>query len=121
LAGLLSFTPVHGEVIRVSGLALGMGDWISVSDGDWDTREDYGTLLSTTLYWTGWGWNGSLGAPLKSAFKRIGHRIRYSPGDGEISLGRRLGNWSPRISLIGPLYDWSAENARKNELYIGSG
>ncbi|MEO6096954.1 MAG: hypothetical protein ABIW76_15260, partial [Fibrobacteria bacterium] len=102
-------------------LALGIGDWINVSDGDWDTREDYGTLPAASLYWAGWGWNGSLGVPLKSSFKRLGHKTRYSLGDGEISAGKRFGAWSPRVSLKFPLYDWSVENAGDNELYIGSG
>lgn len=121
VAALFSVPPTHGDGFRISGLSLGIGDWINVTDGDWETREDYGTLPAASMYWTGWGWNGSLGAPLKSSFKRIGHKTRYSPGDAEVSVGRRFGEWSPRVSLKFPLYDWSVEDAGENELYIGSG
>ena len=120
-AGLLSPASAHGDGFRISGLALGIGDWINVSDGNWETREDYGTLPAASLHWAGWGWNGSMGVPFKSSFKRIGHKTRYSLGDGEIGVGRRFGAWSPRASLKFPLYDWSVENAGENELYIGSG
>ncbi len=120
-AGLLSFTRTYGESFRISGLALGIGDWINVSDRDWRTREDYGTLPAASLYWAGWGWNGSLGVPFKSSFKRNGHKTRYSLGDGEISVGKRIGAWSPRVSLKFPAYDWSVEHPEVNELYIGSG
>jgi hypothetical protein len=113
--------PLRADVPRLSGISLGFGDWITVTDGDAGTREDYGTLPSATAYFTGWGWNVSLGIPVKSAFKRIGHKTRYSLGDGEVSVGRKVGAWSPRVSLKFPLYDWSPDDATVNELYIGSG
>lgn len=119
--GLFAVLPTHGDGPRITGFALGFGDWINVTDGDWDTREDYGTLPAASLYGTGWGWNGGLSIPFKSSFKRIGHTTRYSLGDGEVSLGRRFGSWTPRASLKFPLYAWSVENAGENELYIGSG
>lgn len=118
---LACLAPIHGNDFRISGISLGVGDWINVSDGDWDTREDYGTLPAAALYWTGWGWNGSVGAPFKSAFKRVANKLRFSPGDGEVSVGKRFGDWSPRISLKFPLYAWSVEDATENELFIGSG
>lgn len=121
LAGLALAHPSHGEYFRISGLSLGFGDWINITDGDWETREDYGTLPATSVYWTGWGWNGGLTVPFKSSFKRIGHKTRYSLGDGEVSFGKRKGLWSPRLTLKFPLYEWSVEDASLNELYIGSG
>ncbi|MDQ3003063.1 MAG: hypothetical protein M3Y08_17595 [Fibrobacterota bacterium] len=112
---------IHGEGLRVSGASLGVGNWISIKDGDWGTREDYGTLPAISLYFTGWDWNGSLGIPLKTSFKRIGHKTRFSLGNGEISLGKRFGDLSPRVSLKYPLYDWSVEDAATNDLFIGGG
>lgn len=111
----------QAESPRISGLGLAIGDWITVIDGEAGTREDYGSLPSVTAYFTGWGWNGRVGVPLKTAFKRIGHRTRYSLGDGEIAVGRRIGPWAPRVFLEFPLYEWSVGNAALNELYVGSG
>jgi hypothetical protein len=121
LAAATSVRAAQGDGFRLSGLSLGFGDWISITDGDWDTREDYGTLPTASLYASGWGWNGGVGIPFKSSFKRIGHKTRYSLGDGEVFLGKRIGAWSPRLALKFPLYDWSVEDAGTNELYIGSG
>jgi hypothetical protein len=118
---LAAFLPLHADAPRLSGISLGFGDWITVTDGDAGTREDYGTLPSAAAYFSGWGWSGSIGVPVKSASKRIGDKTRYSLGDGEVSAGRRLGSWTPRVSLKFPLYAWSVEDAAMNELYIGSG
>jgi hypothetical protein len=106
---------------RFTAASLGVGDWINVSDGDWQTREDYGTLSSFGIYFSGYGWNGSLGLPVKSAFKRIGHKSRISLGDGDISLGKRFGKATPRFVLRMPLYSWSVDDPNENELFIGSG
>jgi hypothetical protein len=125
LLSLLVFAGTVGAAPNQSphlgGISLGVGDWINVSDGDWHTREDYGTLSAFGLYFSGYGWNGSLGLPVKSAFKRIGHKSRVSLGDGDFSLGKRFGMVSPRIVLRMPLYPWSVDDASENELFIGSG
>ncbi len=121
VAGKLCLLSSHGEAPRLTGLSLGVGDWISVSDGDWKTREDYGTFPGAGIYFFGWGWNGSLSIPVKTAFKRIRHQTRYALGNGEISLGKRLGMWTPRMALRVPLYSWSVDDALENELFIGAG
>lgn|GEM_PF-6466526 len=107
--------------LRFSGLSLGVGDWITLTDQQSATREDYGTLPSLGLYFQAWDWNGSLSLPVKSTFKRVRHDTRFSLGDGEISLGRKWGGVSPRLTLKVPLYSWSVEDALENELFVGSG
>jgi hypothetical protein len=121
LAGKLFANPSDKGNLKLNGLSLGFGDWITFTDQHASTREDYGTLAGLGLYGSGWGWNASMSLPLKSTFKRLRHETRISLGDGEFSLGRQLGPVSPRVSLKVPLYTWSVENASENELFVGSG
>ena len=111
----------NASELKLNGISIGLGDWINITNGDWGTREDYGTLPAAAIYFSGWGWRGSVGAPVKSAFKRLAHDTRFSWGDGDLAIGRPLGIFSPRLLLQVPLYKYSADNALENELFIGSG
>lgn len=119
LAPVLAFASKnHGP--RLSGASLSAGDWITFIYSDRQSRSDYGNIAAS-LYFMGWGWNGSLGLPVKTSFQRSQHETRISLGDGEITLGKRLGAWSPRAILRVPFYEWSTEDALTNALYIGTG
>ncbi len=118
---LFPILPAGTYGLGLTGISLGAGDWISLTDGEWSSREEYGTLPSLGLYFSGWGWNGGLGLPVKTTFKRIRHETRFAFGDAEITVGKKMGAWTPRSILRIPLYAWSVQDASENELFIGSG
>ena len=118
--GLCAAAP-QAAAFKVTGLSLGAGNWITVTGGDADSLDIFSTLPSLGVYGSGWGLTGYANMQGKSVFKRTIHTIRYSLGDADLGVGKKLGPVSTRLLLRFPLYSWSVENSADNELFIGSG
>jgi hypothetical protein len=108
------------KTLRLNGASISAGDWITFTENDRQSRSDYGSI-GMGLYFSGWGWSGSLGLPVKTSFKRLQHETRITLGDGEITVGKRHGIVSGRAILRVPFYEWSTEDASVNALFIGTG
>ncbi len=118
---MLIYKNNFADNLKITAFSFGIGDWITLNDGETKNRDEFGTLPSLGVYAKAYTWNLDFGLPLKSTFKKVNHDIRYSLGEASLGLSKNWGDFTPRLGLQFPLYKWSVEDPAINELFIGSG
>ncbi len=107
---------------RLGYASVSAGNWDSYPAGNYENRQTYATLPAVDAYFSLWKLSGHLGLSLNYTHDKLFEASRYTPGKGRFSLGYKWGALRLRTGLDFPLgYDWSVENYRVNEVFVGSG